>query len=148
MFLPPLPRVENESPGFTKIQPVSPDQASMDTAGHPAMCLSGQYNSCLICPVQGLRGPGILRQAALLISVWHTALLFTPALLFRSTHKDRELQALTSDPHSFLQVWLNIQSYFYFCSFHFSATFLVLLPTASKKKSHSSFLWAPRFHGS
>lgn len=72
MFLPQLPRLENESPGFTKIQPESPDQASRDTAGHPGMCLSGQYNSCLTCPVQGLRGPGILRQAALLISASDT----------------------------------------------------------------------------
>lgn len=149
MFLPLLPRRENESPGFTKIQPVSPDQASVDTAGHPGMCLSGQYNSCPTCPVQGPRGPGILRQAPLLTSVSDTLHycshrhycldLHTRTGNFRLSRAIHT--AFSKSDSTFSHTF--ISAVFTFLQ-PFSCCFLLL----QKKNSHSSFLWAPRFHGS
>lgn len=71
----------------------------------------------------------------------------TPAL-FRQISRYRELKAPMSNPHGFLQVRLNIQSYsflqpFYF--YFFPAAFSVLLSNVPKNHFHSSSFRPPDF---
>lgn len=148
MFLPPLPHLENESPGFTKIQPVSPDQASLDSASQPGMCLSGQYNCRLTCPAQGLRAPRVLRQAPLLVSVSNS--LHQCLDLHTSTGNFRLSLAIhiafsrsdSTFSHTFISA-----VFLLFCNLFHAASYC-FKKKKKKTQSHSSFLWAPRFHGS
>lgn len=115
----------------------------MSTNYEATVCLSGQCNTAafLALPRGSASHAFWGKMLSLLVQV-----RLTPALLFRQTSRYRELKVPTSNPHGFLQVGLNIQSYsflqpFYF--YFFPAAFSVLLSNVPK---NHSFIHLPLGH--
>lgn len=110
------------------------------------MCRTGSCSTAALRPLTRCSECHVFSGKLLFLLV-HVCL--TPALLIRQTSRYRKLKAPTSNPHSFLQVRFNSQSYSFLQPFYFyfsPAAFSALLSNSKKKQIfHSSSFTPPDF---